>query len=129
MATTEETQDDPDEEERVAAGELAVLATGEGDGIDENGPGDRRGSGEGTEESVAVAEIPKRFAADDGELDATRLYLNEIGASKLLTAEEEVHFSRRAQRGSIPPPTDSVARATIFSPMRRPSPRSPVPPG
>ncbi len=31
--------------------------------------------------------------------DPTRLYLNEIGASPLLTAEEEVKFSRLAQRG------------------------------
>ncbi len=31
--------------------------------------------------------------------DPTRLYLNEIGASPLLTAEEEVSFSRLAQRG------------------------------
>src|SRR5690606_3874975 len=32
-------------------------------------------------------------------LDATRLYLNEIGFSPLLTAEEEVHFARRALKG------------------------------
>ncbi len=32
-------------------------------------------------------------------LDATQLYLNEIGFSPLLTAEEEVYYSRRAQRG------------------------------
>ena len=31
--------------------------------------------------------------------DPTRLYLNEIGASPLLTAEEEVKFSRLAQQG------------------------------
>ncbi len=35
----------------------------------------------------------------DSQLDATRLYLNEIGASKLLTAEEEVYYSRLAQKG------------------------------
>ncbi len=35
----------------------------------------------------------------DGDVDATRLYLNEIGFSPLLTAQEEVHFSRWAQRG------------------------------
>jgi RNA polymerase nonessential primary-like sigma factor len=33
------------------------------------------------------------------QMDATRLYLNEIGASELLTAEEEVYFSRKAQKG------------------------------
>jgi RNA polymerase nonessential primary-like sigma factor len=31
--------------------------------------------------------------------DATRMYLAEIGFSALLTAEEEVYFSRRARRG------------------------------
>ncbi len=36
---------------------------------------------------------------DEGELDATRLYLNEIGFSPLLTAEEEVYYARLAQRG------------------------------
>lgn len=32
-------------------------------------------------------------------LDATQLYLNEIGFSPLLTPEEEVHYARLAQRG------------------------------
>ncbi|MGH8603295.1 MAG: sigma-70 family RNA polymerase sigma factor, partial [Gammaproteobacteria bacterium] len=36
---------------------------------------------------------------EGGELDATRLYLNEIGFSPLLTAEEEVYYARLAQRG------------------------------
>ncbi len=34
-----------------------------------------------------------------GDLDATRLYLNEIGFSPLLTAEEEVYYSRKALKG------------------------------
>ncbi len=43
----------------------------------------------------------KDYAADfsDTQLDATRLYLNEIGFSPLLTAEEEVKYARMAQRG------------------------------
>jgi RNA polymerase nonessential primary-like sigma factor len=32
-------------------------------------------------------------------LDATQLYLNEIGYSPLLTPQEEIHFARMAQRG------------------------------
>lgn len=32
-------------------------------------------------------------------LDATQLYLNEIGFSPLLTPQEEVHFARMARRG------------------------------
>jgi len=35
----------------------------------------------------------------DGQLDATRLYLSEIGFSPLLSAEEEVHYARLAQAG------------------------------
>ena len=46
-------------------------------------------------ETYAAGEIP------DGQLDATRLYLSEIGVSKLLTAEEEVHFARLAQKGEM----------------------------
>lgn len=34
-----------------------------------------------------------------GDMDATRLYLNEIGFSPLLSAEEEVKYSRLALRG------------------------------
>ncbi len=35
-------------------------------------------------------------------IDPTRLYLNEIGASSLLTADEEKDLARRAQRGDEP---------------------------
>ena len=35
------------------------------------------------------------------EVDATQIYLREIGASPLLTAEEEVHYSRLAQKGDL----------------------------
>jgi len=42
-------------------------------------------------------------------LDATRLYLREIGNAKLLTAEEEVQLSRRAQKG------DEAARQRMIA--------------
>lgn len=35
------------------------------------------------------------------KLDATQMYLNEIGFSPLLTAEEEVFFSRKALKGDV----------------------------
>ncbi|MET0067902.1 MAG: RNA polymerase sigma factor RpoS [Candidatus Thiodiazotropha sp.] len=41
----------------------------------------------------------KTLEASDAQMDATRLYLNEIGISKLLTAEEEVYYARLAQKG------------------------------
>ncbi|HOP16890.1 MAG TPA: RNA polymerase sigma factor RpoS [Gammaproteobacteria bacterium] len=61
----------------------------------------------GTEEpdedgKYAAGDIP------DSQLDATRLYLNEIGFSKLLTAEEEVFYARLAQKG------DAAARRRMI---------------
>ncbi len=37
----------------------------------------------------------------EGELDATRLYLNEIRNSKLLTSDEEIKYTRLAQKGNM----------------------------
>jgi RNA polymerase nonessential primary-like sigma factor len=48
------------------------------------------------EEKETVYEAGK---VPDSQMDATRLYLSEIGFSPLLSAEEEVHYSRMAQRG------------------------------
>jgi RNA polymerase nonessential primary-like sigma factor len=59
-------------------------------------------------EADSIEPSPSQFAADDGDFDATRLYLNEIGGSKLLTAEEEVFFARRAQSG------DNAARQRMI---------------
>jgi len=59
---------------------------------------------EGEEEEIVFA----AGQADDSTLDATQMYLNEIGFSPLLTAEEEVFYSRRAQRG------DAAARARMI---------------
>jgi len=53
------------------------------------------------EETESKTENPTFDAGDMSkvQMDATRLYLSEIGYSQLLTAEEEVYFSRRAQKG------------------------------
>jgi RNA polymerase nonessential primary-like sigma factor len=54
-----------------------------------------------TAEKEISEEEPKYSAGviSDSQLDATRLYLNEIGFSALLTAEEEVFYSRKALKG------------------------------
>jgi RNA polymerase nonessential primary-like sigma factor len=49
----------------------------------------------------------------DREMDATRIYLGEIGFSPLLSAEEEVHYSRLAQAGD-----ESGRRRMIESNLR-----------
>lgn len=40
-----------------------------------------------------------RYFTNQKQLDATQLYLNEIGFSPLLTPEEEVYFARLARKG------------------------------
>ncbi len=65
---------------------------------------------ENEEESTDVVELdadddtkkktkPAAKKEDSHQADATRLYLKEIGFSPLLSAEEEVYYSRRAQKG------------------------------
>ena len=56
----------------------------------------------------AAEPTAERFVTGDGDFDATRLYLNEIGESRLLTAEEEITLSRLAQRG------DNLARQRMI---------------
>ncbi len=51
-----------------------------------------KGSNRILSEQIAQEDLQKN-------LDATQLYLSEIGFSPLLTAEEEVFFARRAQKG------------------------------
>ncbi len=53
-----------------------------------------------------------RLQAPDSH-DPTRIYLNEIGASPLLSAEEEVYFSRLAQQGD-----ESARKRMIESNLR-----------
>ena len=59
-------------------------------------------------EANSVDSGSERFSSGEGEVDATRLYLNEIGESRLLTAEEEIQLARRAQRG------DHAARSRMI---------------
>lgn len=60
-------------------------------------------SDEATADSKEIeSEVTKEIQpGTDGTLDPTRIYLSEIGASKLLTAEEEVYYARLAQKGDI----------------------------
>ncbi|MGD2137963.1 MAG: RNA polymerase sigma factor RpoS [Gammaproteobacteria bacterium] len=60
----------------------------------------------------SAGSLPASSAGSDSH-DPTRLYLNEIGASPLLTAEEEVRFSRQAQQGD-----ESARRRMIESNLR-----------
>jgi RNA polymerase nonessential primary-like sigma factor len=52
----------------------------------------------------ATARKPKRGrgAPQKREMDATQIYLSEIGFSGLLSAEEEVYYARLALKGDVP---------------------------
>src|SRR3569623_1575709 len=49
---------------------------------------------------VEETEAPEVVKPAPALLDATRIYLSEIGFTPLLSAEEEVYFARLAQRGA-----------------------------
>ena len=53
---------------------------------------------------VAEKEKPSTTKAEESpsNLDATQIYLSEIGFSPLLTAEEEVYYSRLSLKGDEP---------------------------
>lgn len=58
------------------------------------------------EEEEVIADIPRHF--DNAEIDATNIYLREIGYAPLLSAEEEVYFGRLVKQG------DSAARKRMI---------------
>jgi RNA polymerase nonessential primary-like sigma factor len=60
---------------------------------------EEEGGDEKTPEAALSEEEYSSCDISDGDLDATRLYLNEIGFSPLLTAQEEVAFARGIRRG------------------------------
>ncbi|RUO55794.1 MULTISPECIES: RNA polymerase sigma factor RpoS [Pseudidiomarina] len=86
----------------------------------------RRDEVDDIDEQAVMSEMEKSAAADTSDddsefeeiianratyqkkMDATQLYLGEIGFSPLLTAEEEVHFSRLARKG------DKAARCRMI---------------
>ncbi|HLW75169.1 MAG TPA: RNA polymerase sigma factor RpoS [Gammaproteobacteria bacterium] len=69
---------------------------------------------EGERRSASTAGEPEAAQVfGEAQLDATRIYLSEIGYSPLLSAEEEVYFGRLALRGD-----ESARRRMIESNLR-----------
>jgi RNA polymerase nonessential primary-like sigma factor len=91
-----------------------LLMGGDSDPIDDDIDSDVLQEPEDLESESSVPEViasepaSERFSSSEGDFDATRLYLNEIGESKLLTAEEEIRLSRLAQSG------DNAARQRMI---------------
>lgn len=65
------------------------------------------------EEKTKETDESLSFSATTKSLDATQLYLSEIGYSPLLTADEEVLYARRALRGD-----DAARKRMIESNLR-----------
>ena len=99
MHTTKITDpDDIEKEEEDFAG------TGTEDVVDDNNDAEDAEVDGKTSVPDEVESKPRdmEIATDNiqqGDLDATRIYLSEIGFSPLLTAEEEVYFARKALKG------------------------------
>ena len=66
-----------------------------------SGPENRRAAGDADnpDEEAQMASYIGTHRRRHDNLDATRLYLSEIGFSPLLSAEEEVYYARRARKG------------------------------
>jgi len=95
-------------EEDVEASDSPADEDDLGDGLSADEIGEDDQDGDEAEDDSSEEINFESGSYDDAQQDATRLYLNEIGLSKLLTAEEEVHYARRAQRG------DAAARAKMI---------------
>ncbi|MGD8408185.1 MAG: RNA polymerase sigma factor RpoS [Thiohalophilus sp.] len=86
-------------EDKDVDDELDVLPE---EDTDEEGLIDDEPSAADEEDTQEASEAPQRYepgVIPDGQLDATRLYLSEIGYSPLLTADEEKFYSRKALKG------------------------------
>lgn len=91
----------------------AVMLNGDADfddDLDNDVPA--KGKGKSAKSSDASEEIESEDSYQKN-LDATQLYLNEIGFSPLLSAEEEVYFARKALKGD-----ESARKRMIESNLR-----------
>ncbi|RUO65503.1 RNA polymerase, sigma 38 subunit, RpoS [Pseudidiomarina planktonica] len=85
------------------------------DDIDEKDALEKIGD-DSAEETTDDGELEEAIASRQSyqkKMDATQLYLSEIGFSPLLTAEEEVYFSRRSLKGD-----ESARKRMIESNLR-----------
>lgn len=91
----------------------SVLVTEEAD--EEDGDGDTEAKSDGAKETETESDSGERDTRDAyySHADATRIYLKEIGFSPLLSAEEEVFFARKAQKGD-----DKARKRMIESNLR-----------
>ncbi len=64
-----------------------------------NGSADKSIGDSGDDKPSTKSVLKTTRAGNEAKADATRLYLKEIGFSPLLSAEEEVFYARKAQKG------------------------------
>ncbi len=63
--------------------------------------GNDAGDGKESEDDESTPRTYRAGELPESELNATRMYLSEIGYSQLLTTEEEVHYARLSLKGDI----------------------------
>jgi len=81
--------------------------------IEDSGVEEIQLADEEVKEKASKSKDVEKIPVSSGDLDATRLYLNEIGFSPLLTAEEEVYYSRKLLKGD-----ESAKKRMIESNLR-----------
>jgi RNA polymerase nonessential primary-like sigma factor len=99
-----------------AAGSDPDSTTGDtelGESLDEEMENEQTTADVSTESTDSKAKPAKSRELSLGELDATRIYLSEIGFSSLLTAEEEVYYARLSLKGD-----ESARKRMIESNLR-----------
>ena len=92
MANHRKSDTDPDELEDVEEGEDFLL-----DDVQDDDATADTVTKEVQDKDIVESTQAETFT--EGDMDATRLYLGEIGFSPLLTADEEVYFARKSRRG------------------------------
>ena len=98
-------ENDPESEIETISGELILV--GEDDAGEEDEDQVDKEVVADLEPELCEVEADQQ-SSSDGDFDAIRLYLNEIGESRLLTAAEEVSLARLAQSG------DNAARQRMI---------------
>ena len=104
---------DPEDTEVEVDAEVDADAADDND-LEDDSDSDTDSAGAADDDQLSEKSVIKGARGEnDAKADATRLYLKEIGFSPLLSAEEEVFFARKAQKGD-----DAARKRMIESNLR-----------
>lgn len=104
MATEQALKDENQEKQPAVNTAASGANEGSAELLDESNElligGEEAAESSGSDEPAEAVTATVSREASDAELDATRMYLNEIGIASLLTADEEVKYARESLKGN-----------------------------